>query len=275
MYQRENYIHEAISNQPLISCAKIAESVKTPPCIPYYEAYTYALVARYFDLTEKRVYNAYVSHRNWFHDDCVSVQGNQMLHYVRDVKSLGQSYGHLCEFTNGVVVQISYGANMLFSSRALLHFAIIFKDESDVAKQIYDIFDKNLPFGYELGYGLDKRRKIPWFAEFKTEPLHAVDKADVSTSVVCPYLATMSEENKLRDEKPMKIQTKDNRSGMRRVNQLDKDGNIIYEWNSLTEAANTLGIDTSSIYRCCTGKQKTAGATQKGAEGKYRFCYVE
>lgn len=271
MYERESYIHNSIiDNQPLISCTLIAESVKAPPRIPYYEAYTYALIARYFDLTEKRVRNAYVSNRERFLEDSVIVSGKEILHHVRDYKSLGRSYGHLCEFTNGVVAQISYGTNMLFNDRALIRFAVIFKNESDVAKQIYDILDRNSLFG---GYGQSDRRRIPWFYDFS--PLHTVDKAKSSPSVVCPYLATMSETEKARDAKPVKMQAKVERGGIKKINQLDKNDNVVCVWNSATEAAHILGINVNNIYHCLAGLNKTTGSSKKGAEGKYRFAYAD
>lgn len=270
MYQTiENSIRANISNQSLITCARIAELVKEPPCIPYYEAYTYSLIARYFELTEKRIHNAYVSHRYIFENDCAMVTGKQMRNHVRDVKSLGVSYGYLCEFDNGVVVQISYTSNMIFNHRALLNFAVILKDESEVAKQIYNILAKN-EFNNK-GY---LKRKKPWFSEIKEEPLHATAKAGEVSSMVCPYFASMTFEDKPRDTKPMKMQSKKH-CKTRMVNQLDKNGNTVHVWNSLTEAANTLGVDIASIYRCCTGRQKTSGAMQKGAEGKYRFAYAD
>ncbi len=263
MYQTiENSIRENISNQSLITCARIAELVKEPPCIPYYEAYTYSLIARYFGLTEKRIHNAYVSHRYIFEDDCAMVSGKQMRNHVRDIKSLGVSYGYLCEFDNGVVVQISYTSNMIFNHRALLNFAIILKDESEVARQIYDILVKN-EFN-KMGY---LKRKTPWFSEIKEEPLHATAKANETSSVVCPYFASMTSEDKPHDTKPVKMQSEKNYK-TRTINQLDKNGNTIHVWNSLTEAAKTLGVDVTSIYRCCSGKQKTSG-------GRYRFAYAD
>lgn len=274
MYQtREDIIRENISNKSLITCARIAELIKEPPYIPYYEAYTYELVARYFGLTEKRVHNAYVSHRYIFENDCTMVTGKQMLNHVRDVKSLGKSYGYLCEYDNGVVAQISYTYNMIFDHRALLNFAVIFKDESEVAKKIFDVLDKN-----EFNkYGYLKRKK-PWFYEIKDEPLHATAKIDDSSPVVCPYLTMVTEDNKQNatpstSSASSKAQSK-KYFKTRKVNQLDSNGNTVYVWDSLTEAANILGIDISSIYNCCAGKQKTAGATHRGVEGKYRFAYA-
>lgn len=45
----------------------------------------------------------------------------------------------------------------------------------------------------------------------------------------------------------------------RSVLQLDNEGNEVGLFYSLMEAKRKLGIDASSIMRCCKGKQKTAG----------------
>lgn len=240
--QIEHKIHENISNESLMSCARIAELVKEPPVIPYYEAFTFSLLARYFGLTEKRLRNAYKSNRQFFWNDCTQVTGAKMLHYVKDVKNLGMNYGYLCEFVNGVVVQVSYTTNMLFNYRALLNFAIILKTESDVAKQIYEILHKN-----EYHYKGYLNQKNPWFAEIKEEP-----------PMVCPY-AAMTGNHKPHGDRRNTV----------RVNQLDEHGNTVYVWDSASEAANVLGINKSSVYNCLQGKCKTASG------GKYRFAYAE
>lgn len=45
----------------------------------------------------------------------------------------------------------------------------------------------------------------------------------------------------------------------RAVRQLNKDGETINIYNSITEAAATTGLHMASIQRCCSGKNKTAG----------------
>lgn len=39
--------------------------------------------------------------------------------------------------------------------------------------------------------------------------------------------------------------------------QKDKNGDIVKEWKSITEAAHSLGVSYQSIQACCSGKQKT------------------
>ena len=41
------------------------------------------------------------------------------------------------------------------------------------------------------------------------------------------------------------------------TSQKDKNGNIIKEWQSITEAAHSLGASHQGIQACCSGKQKT------------------
>lgn len=42
------------------------------------------------------------------------------------------------------------------------------------------------------------------------------------------------------------------------VIQIDKDGNIIKEWRTISEVEKTLGFNASHIGECCKGKYKTA-----------------
>lgn len=45
----------------------------------------------------------------------------------------------------------------------------------------------------------------------------------------------------------------------KRINQYDKDGNFIKEWESTKEIERELGIHHSNITACCKGKLKTCG----------------
>ena len=47
--------------------------------------------------------------------------------------------------------------------------------------------------------------------------------------------------------------------GAIKVNQYDLDMNLVKTWDSASEVKRELGIDNTSIGRCCTGKAKTAG----------------
>lgn len=50
-----------------------------------------------------------------------------------------------------------------------------------------------------------------------------------------------------------------NKKSSKPIIQFSKDGEFIRKWNSVMDAQRELGIDNSSIIRCCKGKQKTAG----------------
>lgn len=271
MYNRiESTIHEAISNQPLVSCARIAELVKEPPVIPHYEAFTFSLLARYFNLTEHRLRNAYNSNRWLFDTDCTLVSGAQMLHYVNDVKNLGVHQGYLCEFANGVVAQLAYSANTIFNYRALLNFATVLHGESETAQKIYDVI-RDGSFRNK-GY---LSKKVPWFSE-----LNYADDEPHNNPVVCPYLEAEThrkekkpeqkrQENKKPEPRKPNTIEKSIYANARVVNQLDEHGRVIHTWKSMYDAASVLDINYSSVWNCCNGRSKTAG------KGKYRFEYAK
>lgn len=59
----------------------------------------------------------------------------------------------------------------------------------------------------------------------------------------------------------------DQGAGHRRpVRQMDKNGNIIKEFKSITDAANELGIHISLVYKCCIGERKSTGG--------YRWSFI-
>lgn len=45
----------------------------------------------------------------------------------------------------------------------------------------------------------------------------------------------------------------------KKVLQIDKDGRVIKEWPSLSDAARELGLQVSNISHCCSGKIKSTG----------------
>lgn len=246
----EQTVYNNINNQPLISCARIAESVKRPPVIPYYEAFTFPLLSSYFGLTEQRLRNAYKAHRYLFEDDCAQVSGKEMRHYSENAKSLGKHYGYLCEFSNGVVAQITNSINLIFNYRALLRFAAYLCNESEVAEEIYKVLKGN----ERKTVGISNKR-VPWFAKFDG----VVEQKEIKLPMECPYVeAAEATKNKPHTTRNVAL----------KVNQLDENGNTLYVWNSASEAATVLGINKGLIYKCLQGKHKTAG------NGKYRFAYA-
>ena len=58
-------------------------------------------------------------------------------------------------------------------------------------------------------------------------------------------------------EEVIKRATIPNRTNAVVIFQKDKNGNIIKEWQSITEAAHSLGVSHQGIQACCSGKQKT------------------
>lgn len=274
LYRTEEFnIHDNIKNASLIFCTQIAEKVKQPEYIPFFEVYTFELIGRYFGLTEKRINNAYKSNRGMLTNDCTLLTGPQILPRARNVRSLGKSYGHFCEFPNGVVAQIAYGYNTVLNSRALMHFAVDLRKESTVAEEIYNLLKKD-----ECECRRELRRMKPWFLTHPSEPEHAVAASDNHAQAICPYLENLSAEGtSLKDKPPVKAQYRTvqnpSYSQTRECLQLDEHGNIIHKWRSITEAANVLGISPTNVYRCCAGITKTTG-NGRGKPGKYRFTYA-
>ena len=62
------------------------------------------------------------------------------------------------------------------------------------------------------------------------------------------YNMTYGEAFKIAAEKRKKV-----------LNQYDKKGNFIKQWESLKEASETLGISKGNISECCNGKRNFAG----------------
>lgn len=62
----------------------------------------------------------------------------------------------------------------------------------------------------------------------------------------------------------------------KQVIQYTKNNEIIKEYSSLKEASDKIGIDSSSIMRCCKGKQKTCGGYiwkyKEASSGLERRC---
>ncbi len=286
-------ITEAVNNTTLVCCTKIAAQVKQPQYIPFFEVYTYSLLARYFDLTERRIKNAYTPNRKLFEDNCVTMSGKEIAMVARDTKPLGISYGYLCEFPNGVVIQVACTRNMVFNSRALLIFAHLLRAESLTARKINDALNsedfvknnKSLP------------RMKPWFLANHIEAEH--DNVVINQSVLCPYASNhgVSEEIAeveekagtevlegqmtvpgLEDIEPAEavVPEPEKKPGTpyfvaKKCARVDRRGKDLEVYNSLSEAAKKFRVSVGGISRCCLGKQKTV----KGRNGKkYAFRFV-
>ena len=69
-----------------------------------------------------------------------------------------------------------------------------------------------------------------------------------------------SEEEKLKRKASLKgKQVGVLHSNIKPVLQFNKNGLFIKEWEYINQARDCLGIDPSTIVRCCKGKQRTAG----------------
>lgn len=286
-------ITEAINNTTLVCCTKIAAQVKQPQYIPFFEVYTYSLLARYFDLTERRIRNAYTSNRKLFEDNCVTMSGKEIAMVARDTKPLGISYGYLCEFPNGVVIQVACTRNMVFNSRALLIFAHLLRAESLTAQKINDALN-NEDF---VENNKSLARMKPWFLANHIEAEH--DNVVMNQSVLCPYATnTVSQEELEEEEVAEKVlegqliipeiektvldttsQISEERHDKKISNKyfvakkcavVSKKGKNLTIYNSLSEAAEKLKVSIDGISRCCSGKQKTV-RSRNGKKYMFRF----
>ena len=136
---QKDFLHGKICGFNLIYAIRIAAKVKSPPYIPMYEVFTYQQIADYFKVTEKRVRNVVSSHRHWFDNDYTTLSGKDIEMVAAEKQDFGCHYGVMFVFRNGVKINASHGANTVFNSRAILHFALYLYDESRVAKDISDI----------------------------------------------------------------------------------------------------------------------------------------
>lgn len=73
-------------------------------------------------------------------------------------------------------------------------------------------------------------------------------------------LSTKGFQFKLKEDTDTQITKYKNRQGGKiAINQYDKEGNFIQEWESAAAAARELGLDSSSITKCLKNKLKSCG----------------
>lgn len=259
--QRENTIYANISNASLVYCARIAEKVKMPKYIPFYEVCTYGLLADYFDVPEKRVMNAYKSYHYIIENDSTLLTGKEITQYAIDYRNLGKSYGYMCQFANGVTAQLSYSFNQVFNSRALLYFAVILHEECETAREIYNILYSE---EYKRFKYLDKRK--PWF--LTDGAVYKFKDIKNQPSVICPYFNNTTSAN-LEYKVEHKVSETFSYSSKKRVAQFDSSGNYLREWECVSDISRALGISKESIYRNCQGK------TNLICSGRFKFQYID
>lgn len=139
MFKSQKYtLHGKISNWNLMWAMRVIAYIKQPPYIPFYEQMTFQQISEYFKVPETRVRNAYKSNQGYFQDDMCVLSGKELAESAVKVQSLGRHYGNILTFANGVMIQAAHSANTLFNARALLHFAVLLCEESELAKEIAD-----------------------------------------------------------------------------------------------------------------------------------------
>lgn len=254
---RERTIHENINNASLVFCMRIEQKIKEPPYIPFLEVYTYGLVARFFELSENRVQNAYTSNRHIFTNDCTLISGKDLALYAINQKPLGKHYGYLCEFPNGVMANVAYSANMVFNSRALLHFAVLFEDESDVASRLTKMLDS----GDYVKSGYLPTNK-PWFLTV------GANQAANGDAVICPFVAQQKKERILSNPKPPE-KTETKVGCAKKCARVSRSGKVLKVFDSAMDAARYYEIKPHCVYSVLNGQAKTTGAD------KYMFKYIK
>lgn len=257
-YSRERSLHENINNASLVFCTRIAQKVKEPPYIPFLEVYTYGLISRFFELSESRIKNAYNSNRYLFEDDCTMISGRDIAMYATDQKNLGKHYGYLCGFPNGIMAEVSYTTNIVFNSRALLHFAVLLEKESDVASDIAKMIDTG---DYQKhGY---LRHNTPWFF---------AEQERVHETSMCPFVsAQMKTDNHAVDAPPVKLESKANKN-TKKCARVDSLGRVIKVFDSAADAARYYGIRGKNIYNVLNGRAQTVNSPS--GDATYRFRYI-
>ena len=79
---------------------------------------------------------------------------------------------------------------------------------------------------------------------------------------------TVSEEQKKNQSEKMKGRYKGNKWGSKKIIQLTLDGNFVMEWESIKDAAYSLGVSSSAIWNCLNGKCQVKSI--KGFKWKYK-----
>lgn len=78
----------------------------------------------------------------------------------------------------------------------------------------------------------------------------------------------VSEEQKKNQSEKMKGRYKGNKWGSKKIIQLTLDGNFIREWESIKDAADSLGVSSTAIWNCLNGKSQVKSI--KGYKWKYK-----
>lgn len=110
----------------------------------------------------------------------------------------------------------------------------------------------NRDFGYNIEDGGHSYRS---FSEETRKKISEAIKGKSKSELCKQKLRELNLGKHLSDETKKKVAE----SHYKPVYQLDKNGNIINEFDSIFMAAQYINRDNSSISKCCKGKQKTCG----------------
>lgn len=143
---RQSDLLREVNNTSTVKCMRVLSKVKPAPIIPICEVSTYNMLAKYFGVSEKRLRNIYVSHRELFLGNVEFASSAKLSPYAITKEYKGKHYGYVYTFLNGAKSEVSASCNALFNARGILILSIFLKGESAVSKAINDTF-KNLSVG--------------------------------------------------------------------------------------------------------------------------------
>lgn len=126
-------------------------------------------------------------------------------------------------------------------------------------KQIFSINKEFIRIQCPINqYALDGTfiRKYPTLAD-------ATKETGISKSIICNVCKgkghTAGGFRWSYEGQPLEIKERKKLSSRKKVQQFDKQNNLVQQFDSLTDAANITGINCANIGQVCNGKRKTAG----------------
>lgn len=254
-------LRESVDDTNLLDSMQICQSVKTVPYIPYFEVLTLHQIAEYFDVSEQRMRNVYISRKDLFACDKSNLKLTDITSKILcKTNDLGQHYGVILEFPNGVSTRIAHARNNVFNGRAILRFAVELANESKTAYNICKTFLDTLNGKSDL------KPLFQWF-EVKAEvPEPKTKPEDSESKSVRVHSSITIKQTSITERSVESVQPKALRGYPKKpVVQMMLNGKEVSKYDSATDAAKLLGIDNSGISACCRGKMKT----YKGFVWKY------
>ena len=84
---------------------------------------------------------------------------------------------------------------------------------------------------------------------------------------IVTYYPSEGQKRKISESCKKRCKKGENHYKSKKILQLNIDGTLVRTWDCMNEASRELGINLTSIWKCCKNKQKTAGG--------FKWKYVE